>query len=423
MTLVFADCEIDCDRRELHRTGRSTHLEPQVFDLLVYLVRHRDRVVSKEELIRAVWDGRFISDDTLTSRVGAARRAIGDTGADQRLIRTVTRRGFRFVGEVREERDASSTPVVVRSPRADPSSLQQNVTFCHTSDGVHLAVAAVGSGTPLVKAANWLNHLEFDWQSPVWSPTLARLAESYRVVRYDGRGLGLSDWDVADLSFEACVRDLETVVDTLGLERFPLLGISGGAALSIAYAVRHPDRVSHLVLIAGFPCGWFKRGSAAEIAQREALITMIRHGWGRDNPAFHELFTSLFVPGGTPEQHQWFRDLQRVTISAENAVRLARMFGEIDIAGLLPQVTAPTLVMHSRHDARVPFEQGLLLAREIPNSRFVGLDSSNHIVLSHEPAWQRLIEEVRGFLKLEQELPRPAAIVSRLNDPDVDAHR
>ena len=391
--------------------GRSTHLEPQVFDLFVYLVRHRDRVVSKEELIRAVWDGRFISDDTLTSRVGAARRAIGDTGADQRLIRTLARRGFRFVGEVREEPSAGSTPIAVRSPRADPSSLQQNVTFCQTSDSVHLAVAAVGSGTPLVKAANWLSHLEFDWQSPVWSPTLARLAASHRLVRYDGRGLGLSDWDVADLSFEAYVRDLETVVDTLGLERFPLLGISGGAALSIAYAVRHPDRVSRLVLVAGFPYGWFKRGSAAEIAQREALITMIRHGWGQDNPAFHQLFTSLFVPGGTPEQHQWFRDLQRVTISVENAVRLARMFGEIDVAELLPQVTAPTLVMHSRHDARVPFEQGLLMAREIPNARFVALDSPNHIVLSHEPAWQRLIEEVDGFLKLDQELPRPAAIV------------
>jgi len=409
MTLVFADCEIDCDRRELHRTGLSTHLEPQVFDLLVYLVRHRDRVVSKEELIRAVWDGRVISDDTLTSRVGAARRAIGDTGADQRLIRTVPRRGFRFVGEVREEHSASSAPVVVRSPRPDPSSLQQNVTFCQTSDGVHLAVAAVGSGTTLVKAANWLNHLEFDWQSPVWSPTLTRLTASCRVVRYDGRGLGLSDWDVADLSFDACVRDLETVVDTLGLERFPLLGISGGAALSIAYAARHPDRVSRLVLIAGFAQGWFKRGSAAEIAQREALVTLIRHGWGQDNPAFHELFTSLFVPGGTPEQHQWFRDLQRVTISAGNAVRLARMFGEIDVAELLPHVTAPTLVMHSRHDARVPFEQGLLMAREIPNTRFVGLDSSNHIVLSHEPAWQRLIEEVCGFLTLEQERPEHVA--------------
>lgn len=138
---------------------------------------------------------------------------------------------------------------------------------------------------------------------------------------------------------------------------------------------------------------------------------MIRHGWGQDNPAFHELFTSLFVPGGTPEQHQWFRDLQRVTISVENAVRLARMFGEIDVAGLLPYVTAPTLVVQSLHDARVPCEQGLLMAREIPNARFVGLDSRNHIVLSHEPAWQRFIDEVCGFLKLEQGLPRPATVV------------
>jgi len=174
--------------------------------------------------------------------------------------------------------------------------------------------------------------------------------------------------------------------------------ISGGVALSIAYTVRHPERVSRLILIAGFAHGWFKRGSAAEIAQREALITMIRHGWGQDNPAFHQLFTSLFVPGGTPEQHQWFKDLQRVSISVDNAVRLARMFGEIDVGELLRSVAVPTLVMHSRHDARVPFEQGLLMAREIPDARFVALDSPNHIVLSHEPAWRGLTDELCVFL-------------------------
>jgi len=403
MAYVFADCELDCERRELGRGGTAVHLEPQVFDVLVHLVRNHDRVVTKDELLQAVWHGRVVSEDALTSRIGAARRAIGDTGEQQQLIRTVPRRGFRFVGEVRQEPSrAGFGAAVTLAPTGGPGALNtappQELKFCRTSDGVHLAVATVGAGPTLVKATNWLNHLEYDWVSPVWSPTLTRLAANYRLVRYDGRGLGLSDWDVADLSFEAYVRDLETVVDTLGLQRFPLLGISGGVALSIAYAVRHPDRVSHLVLVAGFPHGWFKRGSAAEIAQREALITFIRHGWGQDNPAFHQLFTSLFVPGGTPEQHQWFKDLQRVTISAENAIRLARMFGEIDVAELLPRVTAPTLVMHSRHDARVPFEEGLLMAREIPNARFVGLDSANHIVLSHEPAWQRFMAEVCAYL-------------------------
>ena len=401
MAYLFADCELDCERRELRRGGTAVHLEPQVFDVLVHLVQSHDRVVTKDELLQAVWNGRVVSEDALTSRIGAVRRAIGDTGERQQLLRTVPRRGFRFVGEVRQEpsRVGFDAPVT-SAPTAGPSANAppQELKFCRTSDGVHLAVATAGAGPTLVKATNWLNHLEYDWVSPVWSPTLTRLAANYRLVRYDGRGLGLSDWDVADLSFEAYVRDLETVVDTLGLRRFPLLGISGGVALSIAYAARHPDRVSRLVLVAGFPHGWFKRGSAAEIAQREALVTFIRHGWGQDNPAFHQLFTALFVPGGTPEQHQWFKDLQRVTISAENAIRLARMFGEIDIAELLPRVEAPTLVMHSRHDARVPFEEGLLMAREIPNARFVGLDSANHIVLSHEPAWQRFTAELCGFL-------------------------
>ena len=395
MANVFADCELDCERRELRRAGTTVHLEPQVFDVLVHLVTNRDRVVTKDELLQAVWNGRAVSDDALTSRIGAARRAIGDTGGRQRLIRTVRRRGFRFIGDVREQAGDAGPAALTQSANLGAASPapQQVVTFCQTPDGVNLAAATVGSGPLLIKATNWLNHLEYDWVSPVWSPTLARLAASNRLVRYDGRGLGLSDWNVADLSFGAFVRDLETVVDTLGLRRFPLLGISGGVALAIAYAAKHPDRVSRLVLVAGFPQGWFKRGSAAEIAQREALTSVIQ-----DNPAFHQLFTSQFVPGGTPEQQQWFKDLQRVTLSAENAIRLARMFGEIDVAELLPRVTAPTLVMHSRHDARVPFEQGLLMAREIPNARFVALDSANHIVLSHEPAWRRYLHEMCAFL-------------------------
>ena len=411
MTLVFADCEIDCDRRELHRTGRSTHVEPQVFDLLVYLVRHRDRVVSKEELIRAVWDGRFISDDTLTSRVGAARRAIGDSGADQRLIRTVTRRGFRFVGEVREERGASSIPVEVGQPSADTSSPQQTVRFCQASDGVHLAVATAGRGTPLVKTANWLNHIEFDWQSPVWLPLFRHLAARCLLVRYDERGTGLSDRDISDFSFESFIRDLESVVDACGLRRFALLGISQGAPVAIAYAVRHPDRVSQLVLSGGFARGWRKRGNAADVARAEASVTLIREGWGHDNPAARQMFTSLIVPDATHEEMRWFNDLERISASAETAIRLLHVCGDIDVTELLPQIAVPTLVLHSREDARVAFEHGLALARAIPTARFVALESKNHLILSHEPAWHRYIDELSGFLTLEQEPPRTTTTV------------
>jgi pimeloyl-ACP methyl ester carboxylesterase len=276
--------------------------------------------------------------------------------------------------------------------------MRQQITFCRTSDGMHLAVATVGSGTPLVKTANWLNHLEFDWHSPIWSPLFTRLAARCRLIRYDERGTGLSSRDVPDFSFEAFVHDLETVVDELGLDRFTLLGLSQGAPVSIAYAVRHPERVSRLILSGGFALGWRKRGNAADVARAEASITLIRDGWGRDNPASRQMFTSLIVPDATLEEMRWFNDLERESASAETAIRLLHVIGDIDVVDLLPRVCVPTLVLHGRGDARVPFEHGLGLARAIPNARFVALESKNHLILSHEPAWQHYVHELCGFL-------------------------
>jgi DNA-binding winged helix-turn-helix (wHTH) protein/pimeloyl-ACP methyl ester carboxylesterase len=398
MVFVFGDCEIHCERRQLRRDRVDVHVEPQVFDVLVHLVRHRNRVVSKEELIGAVWDGRSVSDDTLTSRVSAARRAIGDSGAEQRLIRTVTRRGFRFVGDAREAPDGGPLPPSETSPGPERTALEQDVRFCRAADGVNLAVATAGAGSPLVKAANWLNHLEFDWQSPVWSPLFRCLAARCTLVRYDERGTGLSDRDVRDFSFDAFVRDLETVVDACGLERFALMGISQGAPVSIAYAVLHPERVSRLVLCGGFARGWRKRGNAAEVARAEASVTLIREGWGQDNPAARQMFTSLIVPDATLEEMQWFNELEQISASADTAVRLLYVLGGIDVTALLRRVAVPTLVLHSRGDARVPFEHGLALARAIPGARFVALESRNHIILSHEAAWPRFIDEICGFL-------------------------
>jgi DNA-binding winged helix-turn-helix (wHTH) protein/pimeloyl-ACP methyl ester carboxylesterase len=399
MAYVFADCELDCERRELRRNGTAVHLEPQVFDVLVHLVRNHDRVVTRDELLQAVWNGRVVSEDALTSRISAARRAIGDTGEDQQLIRTVQRRGFRFVGNVRKQADAGPAAAAHGAPRAAAEGTpQQAVTFLQTSDGVHLAVASVGSGPPLVKTANWLNHIEFDWQSPVWSPLFQRLAAQCRLIRYDERGMGLSDRDVPDFSFEAWVRDLETVVDGLKLDRFALLGISQGAPISIAYAVRHPQRVSHLVLCGAFAKGWRKRGSATDVARAEASITLIREGWGQDNPAARQIFTSLIVPDATLEEMRWLNDLERVSASPETAIRMLRVIGDIDVSDLLPRITVPSLVLHARGDARVPFEHGLMLARSIPNARFVALESKNHLILSHEPAWPRFAAELCGFL-------------------------
>jgi DNA-binding winged helix-turn-helix (wHTH) protein/pimeloyl-ACP methyl ester carboxylesterase len=400
MVYVFADCALDCERRELRRDGKAVHVEPQVFDVLAHLVRNRDRVVNKDELLQAVWGGRLVSEDALTSRIRAARRAIGDTGERQHLILTMARRGFRFVGDVREQSADPGRTTMPHStrPEAAITISQQAVTFCRTPDGVNLAVAVSGSGPPIVKTANWLNHVEFDWQSPVWSPLFGRLAAQARLIRYDERGMGFSDHDVADVSFDAWVRDLETVADALALDRFAVLGISQGAPVSIAYAVRHPERVSRLILCGGFAKGWRARGSAAEAARAEASVTLIREGWGHDNPASRQMFTSLIVPDATLEEMRWFNDLERLSCSPEMAIRMLYAIGDIDISSLLPRVRAPTLVLHSRHDARVPFEHGLTLARSIPNAQFIALESKNHLILSHEAAWERFANELCGFL-------------------------
>jgi len=275
---------------------------------------------------------------------------------------------------------------------------RQEIRFCISPDGTQIAYATVGSGPSLVKAPNWLSHLEYEWQSPIWRHLLDELGRSHTLIRFDQRGTGLSDWDVEDISFDAFVSDLETVVDTLKLERFPLLGISQGCAISIAYAVRHPERVSRLILYGGFARGPFKRGQV-EKEQSEAMLTLIRHGWGQDNPAFRQMFTSRFIPGGTREQMEWFNKLQRASTSAGNAVRLREAVGNIEVTDLLAQVSVPTLVLHCRGDAVVPFNEGRRMAATIPGARFVSLEGDNHLILEHEPAWTHFRAEVRNFLE------------------------
>ena len=399
MSFLFGDFALDVGRRELRRGQALVSVEPQVFDLLVYLLNNRDRVVTKDDLLEAVWGGRIVSESTLTSRINAARKAVGDSGDHQTVIRTIPRKGIRFVAEVCE--DTKPTPIGEAAFRASSSSAQnlhQQVHFCTAADGVRIAYAEVGQGPPLVKAANWLNHLEYDWESPVWSPFLHRLAADRRLIRYDARGNGLSDWDVEDFSLEAFVRDLESVVEAAGLDRFSLLGMSQGCPVSIVYAVRHPERVSSLILAGGFARGRRKRGSPEEIAKSDAVVTLIRQGWGQDNPAFRQMFTSLFMPGATPEQMNSFNDMQRITTSPDNAARLRQSVDDIDVTDLLAQVRAPTLVIHCRSDGMIPFDEGRRIAMGIPGARFVALESPNHIFLQSDPIWNRFFDEMNDFL-------------------------
>lgn len=296
--------------------------------------------------------------------------------------------------------------------------MEQQIRFTTAPDGVSICYATVGEGPPLVKAANWLSHLEYDWRSPVWQHWWEELSKDHLLVRYDQRGCGLSDWSVDDLSFEARVRDLEAVVDAQGLERFALLGISQGGATATEYTVRHPERVSQLILYGAYPRSReYQTNLPEQLEEREALFTLVRLGWGRDNPGYRQIFTAKFIPGASLEQMQWFNELQRVCASAENAIRTMEASRNIDILDRLPQVGVPTLVLHARGDAAVSFEGGRRFAALIPNARFVPLEGQNHILLENEPAWRVFLSEVRSFLGTASADRQPATEAPRGDVP------
>ncbi|MGI9621247.1 MAG: alpha/beta fold hydrolase [Acidimicrobiales bacterium] len=396
MRYLFAGHDLDVGARELRRAGSPVHLERQAFDVLVYLVENRDRVVTKTELLEAVWDTEFVSESNLSSRIKDARRAVGDDGKRQGVIRTSHGYGYRFVADV--ETVVGADPQE-RDGAGPEREVTQQIRFCRSHDDVNIAMATSGSGPPLVKAANWLTHLDYDWDSPAWRHWLAGLSAEHTLIRYDERGCGLSDWDTDNFSLGAWVSDLECVVDAAGLERFPLLGMSQGAAVAIAYAVRHPDRVSHLVLFGGFAAGRaIAATSDAERDEARTLIDLARVGWGLDDPAFLQVFASRFAPDGTREQWEAFTELQRRTTSAQNAVRFLEQFSQLDVRHLAEQVETPTLVLHSRDEREWPVRFGHELAQLIPHSRFVALESNNHLLQEDEPAWQRFLDELDRFL-------------------------
>jgi pimeloyl-ACP methyl ester carboxylesterase/DNA-binding CsgD family transcriptional regulator len=278
----------------------------------------------------------------------------------------------------------------------------QRIRYVRTGDGVQLAWAEAGTGPVLVKAANWLSHLEYEWESPVWRHWIRFFSSQFRFVRHDERGCGMTDWNVGDLSFERWAEDLEAVITAADLrEPLALLGISQGAASCVAYAVKYPERVSHLLLYGAYARGTYRRGEPDKERLYRALIDLVRLRWGNDNPAFRQVFTSRFIPGATDEQIGWFNDLCRKTTSPENAARLLEARAMIDITDLIGEVRVPTLVLHSRDDDVIPISEGHILAAGIPGAQFIELESKNHVLLENEPAWERFREEVLEFMGLK----------------------
>jgi DNA-binding winged helix-turn-helix (wHTH) protein/pimeloyl-ACP methyl ester carboxylesterase len=388
----FEEFELDIGAYQLSGRGEPIHLEPRALDVLHYLLRHRDRVVGKDELLDAVWGDRFVSDAALTTALRTARRSVGDDGSQQRILRTVHRRGYQFVAEVNLE-----APTRPELPTGQTG--EQSIRFCRAADGTRIAWATLGIGSPLLKAANWMTHLVLERTSPVWAHWLDGLAIDRRLIRYDERGCGMSDWEVPQFDFDAWVDDLDTVVGAAGLDRFPLLGVSQGGAVAIAYAVRHPDRVSHLVLAGAYARGRAVRATSdADRAEAALDLDLARVGWQRPDASFLQVFASQFLPDGTPEQRDEFVEFQRQTTSPENAVRFLEVFANIDVSAIASQVGCPTLVLHSRDDVRVPASQAVELATLIPDSQLVMLNSSNHLLSASEPAWHDFLGRIDAFL-------------------------
>ena len=275
---------------------------------------------------------------------------------------------------------------------------RQQIGFCRARDGVMLAYSRLGEGPPLVKSANWLNHLEHEMESPLGCHWIDELSRGRSLVRYDSRGNGMSDWRAPEITFDLLVDDFESVVEATGLDRFDLVGISQGCPVAIAYAVRNPQRVKRMVLINGFAVGWRHSRDPDVIESWQAMITLAKTGWGKNSAAFRQVFTSLIFPEATREQAGWWNELQRKSATAENAVKFMELFGQIDVRSLLDKVKIPTLVMHCRDDQFVPFEAGRHMASRIPASEFVALESSNHIPLATDAAWPKLTQEIRRFL-------------------------
>jgi class 3 adenylate cyclase/pimeloyl-ACP methyl ester carboxylesterase len=321
--------------------------------------------------------------DQVEGKLGVTYRALGE-----QQLKNIPRPVSVYAVEFAADGVGATTP----APR-------QEIRYCRAPDGTRLAYATVGHGPPLVRTAHWMSHLELDWDNPAWRPMIQGLARDRTLIRYDARGNGMSDWEVAEIGREAWVSDLEAVIEANRLERFPLLGISQGCAVAITYAVRHPERVSHLILYGGFAVGSKHRNLAPEkLEQFEAMRTLTRLGWGSDDPAFRQMFTSQFLPDATKEQWEAFNELQRQSASAECAVRYLEAVADMNVLDLLPQVQVPTLVLHVRGDMRVPMEFGRQMAAGIPGARFVAIPGRNHIPLEGEPAMARFLEEVHLFL-------------------------
>ena len=394
---LFDTYLLDVDERRLLRDNEEIRLRGKLFDTLRVLVENAGKLVRKDAFMESVWPDSIVEDNNLDHCISQLRKLLHPA----KYIETVPRHGYRFVAEVMTPKPLGRLVQLERSVQP-PDAPDQEVEFFTTSDGVRLAYTIGGQGPVLVRTIHWLNHLDFEWKSPLLQQWLSKIMRHNRLLRYDQRGSGLSDWNVSDFSFERTVQDFEELVDAAGLEEFAILGGCQGAAVGIAYAVRHPERVKKLIINGAFANGWPAPAPGAR-RHLDAMLTLIRSGWGRDNPAFRQLWTTLFRPDADSVESAWHNELQRISSSPENAARMMAEFPRIKILDVLPKISCPTLVLHSRDDGAVPVQEGKLIAARIRGARFVELPSRSHMVAPGDRAWELFVQEFSTFLGWQEE--------------------
>jgi len=389
---LFDSYVLDVDERRLLRDNEEIRLRGKLFDTLCVLVENAGKLVRKDAFMESVWPDSIVEENNLDYCISQLRKLLHPA----KYIETVPRHGYRFVAEVTTPKP-NSRLIQLETPIQPQDIPEQTIEFFTTSDGVRIAYHIGGQGPGLVRTIHWLNHLDYEWKTPLRRQWLSEIMRHNTLLRYDQRGSGLSDWNVSDFSFERTVQDFEELVDAAGLERFSILGGCQGAAVGIAYAVRHPERVTKLIINGTFANGWPAPGPGAQ-EHLEAMLTLIRSGWGRDNPAFRQLWTTLFRPDVDGAEASWLNELQRVSSSPENAARMIAEFPNIRILDMLPKISCPTLVLHSRDDGAVPVQEGKLIAARIRGSRFVELPSRSHMVGPGDSGWEQLVQEFSAFM-------------------------
>ena len=385
MKIAFADCVLDDEAFTLERNGVAVDVEPQVFDLLLALARAPGVVLSRDDLIEAVWGGRIVSDSAISARISAARRAVGDDGKEQRVIRTLPRRGFQFVAEVKGG-----------SAKAAPASTGQRIRYATADDGVKIAYAVTGSGPPLFRVAHHPTHLELDWAEDTERQFFDRLGQHFTFIRLDQRGCGLSDIDVDDFSTERSARDIIAIADAMGIDRFSIYGSSSGGMIAVECAALFPERVIRLATLGGYAEGRSVRNGGDG---DDTILRMATEGWNTPDSAFISGYMSVYFPDASPEKLARIAKNAQMSCPVENEIAGRTFFNNHSVVDLLDKIKAPALIMHCRGDAVHPLEQGMKIARGIKDAELMVLESRNHYPMPGEAAWEVMVTSLLAFLE------------------------